>query len=276
MSLRPGSLLAAHFEPFVPARHRGTLRQSGPAPRGLRSLPAGARPAASPERQHLLDYVAGLARWRERARDNAVCVVWQAWTYALLHGAPVEPLPPRPQPAPTGVRVRPPRLVTLDQVRAILAASRRLPPLETLRPVTAVTRRPALDDRHPHRGHVSVEHTRATQANGVLLEHASRSRGANHQVRTPRRITMTTTTKSFQPSCTDFFERDLAVERNAGRHTIAAYRPAVFPRWAAQARHCTADERTRACEARATSCNGRRKYKHALFATGPPTSAWLL
>ena len=36
------------------------------------------------------------------------------------------------------MRVRP-RLVTLDEVRAILEASRRLPPLATLRPVTAVT-----------------------------------------------------------------------------------------------------------------------------------------
>ena len=42
----------------------------------------------------------------------------------------------------------------------------------------------------------------------------------------------------------DFFERHLAVERNAGRHTIAAYRDALklFLRWAAHARHCAADQ----------------------------------
>ncbi len=90
-------------------------------------------------RQHVLDYVEGLTRLCDRARDNAVCVVWQALTYAILHEAPVDPLPPRPHPAPPRLRVRPPRLVTLAEVQAILTASRRLPPLAGLRAVTTAT-----------------------------------------------------------------------------------------------------------------------------------------
>lgn len=55
---------------------------------------------------------------------------------------------------------------------------------------------------------------------------------------------MKTTTKTLQALVHDFFERHLAVERNAGRNTIAAYRDALklFLRWAAQTRRCTADQ----------------------------------
>lgn len=55
---------------------------------------------------------------------------------------------------------------------------------------------------------------------------------------------MKTTTKTLQTLVHDFFERHLAVERNAGRHTIAAYRDALklFLRWAAQTRRCSADQ----------------------------------
>jgi len=55
---------------------------------------------------------------------------------------------------------------------------------------------------------------------------------------------MKTTTKTLQTLVHDFFERHLAVERNAGRNTIAAYRDALklFLRWAAQTRRCAADQ----------------------------------
>jgi integrase/recombinase XerD len=54
---------------------------------------------------------------------------------------------------------------------------------------------------------------------------------------------MKTTTKTIQTLVHDFFERHLAVERNAGRHTIAAYRDALklFLAWAAETHRCTAD-----------------------------------
>jgi hypothetical protein len=128
MSRHPqlGSWLASHFEHFVALRRAAGARYDSQVllleafDRYLRECV----PQPPLQRQHLLDYVAGLARLCDRARDNAVCVVWQALTYALLYGAPVEPLPPRPQPAPMGLRVRPPRLVTLAELRAILEASR--------------------------------------------------------------------------------------------------------------------------------------------------------
>lgn len=136
-----GSWLAAYFERFVALRRAAGARYDSQVllleafDRYLRERV----PQPPLQRQHLLDYVAGLARLCERARDNAVCVVWQALTYAILHGAPVEALPPQPPPAPRRLRVRPPRLVTLDELRAILEAARRLPPIEALRPVTTVT-----------------------------------------------------------------------------------------------------------------------------------------
>jgi len=143
MSRRPqlGSWLAPYFERFVALRRAAGagydsqvllleafdrfLRDRVPKP------PLG--------RQQLLNYVEGLGRLCDRARDNAVCVVWQALTYAILHDAPVEPLPPRPRPAPARLRVRPPRLVTVDEILATLEASRRLSPLGELRPATTAT-----------------------------------------------------------------------------------------------------------------------------------------
>ena len=49
--------------------------------------------------------------------------------------------------------------------------------------------------------------------------------------------------KTLQSLVHDFFELHLAVERNASRHTIAAYRDALklFLRWAAETRSCTSD-----------------------------------
>jgi integrase len=96
-------------------------------------------PQAPLRTHYLLDYVEDLARLSARARDNAISVVWQALTYAIVHGASVEPLPPRPQPASPGLRVRPPQLISVEELVAILKAARELPPRNALRPVTTVT-----------------------------------------------------------------------------------------------------------------------------------------
>lgn len=143
MSRQPqlSSWMASYFERFVSLRRATGARYDSQ----LLLLEAFDRylldrlPNPPLRRQQLLDYVEGLARLCDRARDNAVCVVWQALTYALLHGASVDPLPPRPPSAPTRLRVRPPRLVTLQELRAILEASRQLPALDGLRPVTTAT-----------------------------------------------------------------------------------------------------------------------------------------
>jgi integrase/recombinase XerD len=141
---RPAQLsswMAAYFARFVALRRAAGARYDSQVllleafDRYLRER----APQPPLQRQHLLNYVAGLARLCDRARDNAICVVWQAVSYAQLHGALVEPLPPRPAPAPPGIRVRPPRVVTRDELRALLAAARRLPPREGLRPVTTAT-----------------------------------------------------------------------------------------------------------------------------------------
>lgn len=143
MSRRPrfGSWLALYFERFVSLRRAAGARYDSQ----VLLLEAFDRylqdrvPHAALRTHHLLDYVENLARLSERARDNAICVVWQALSYAIMHGASVQPLPPRPQPAPPGLRVRPPRLITVEELVAILKAARGLPPRNGLRPATTVT-----------------------------------------------------------------------------------------------------------------------------------------
>jgi integrase/recombinase XerD len=135
------SWLASHFGRFVALRRAAGARYDSQ----VLLLEAFDRylldrvPKPPIHRQQLLDYVESLARLCDRARDNAVCVVWQALAYAILHGAPVEPLPPRPHPAPPRLRVHPPRLVTGEEMVAILQASRALPSSDGLRPVTTAT-----------------------------------------------------------------------------------------------------------------------------------------
>jgi integrase len=138
---RLASWMASHFGRFVSLRRAAGARYDSQ----VLLLEAFDRylcecvPQPPLRRQHLLDYVERLGRLCDRARDNAVCVVWQALAHAIVHGASVEPLPPRPRQAPPRLRVRPPRLVTLEEVQALSTACRRLPPLDGLRPVTTAT-----------------------------------------------------------------------------------------------------------------------------------------
>jgi integrase len=71
--------------------------------------------------------------------DNVVGVVWPAVAYALRHGACVETLPARPPKPSAYWRQRQPRILSTTEVRSILAAARRLPPVDSLRPATTAT-----------------------------------------------------------------------------------------------------------------------------------------
>jgi integrase len=75
----------------------------------------------------------------QRSRDNIITVVWQALAYAIRHGAPVDPLPPRPPAAPRWLRFRQPYILSTDDVRELLVAAWQLPPADSLRPATSAT-----------------------------------------------------------------------------------------------------------------------------------------
>ena len=90
-------------------------------------------------RETLIQYLASLDRLTPRGLDNVVSVVWPAVAYALRHGSCIETLPARP-PKPAGYwRQRQPRILSVTEVRSILAAARRLPPVDSLRPATTAT-----------------------------------------------------------------------------------------------------------------------------------------
>lgn len=90
-------------------------------------------------RETVMEYLAPRDGWSPRGRDNVISVVWPALGYALRHGASIEPLPARPPRPPQYWRQRQPRIVTLEEVQRLLAAARRLPPQDILRPVTTAT-----------------------------------------------------------------------------------------------------------------------------------------
>lgn len=90
-------------------------------------------------RETLIQYLATLDRLSPRGRDNAVGVVWPAVAYALRHGAPSEPLPARPPSPSTYWRQRQPRILSATEAASLLAAARRLPPVDGLRGATTAT-----------------------------------------------------------------------------------------------------------------------------------------
>lgn len=87
----------------------------------------------------LTQYLASLDRLSPRGWDNVVAVVWPAVTHALQHGARVEALPARPPKPSPHWRQRQPRILSLTEVGSLLAAARRLPPVDSLRPATMAT-----------------------------------------------------------------------------------------------------------------------------------------
>lgn len=79
-------------------------------------------------RDALWKYVASLESLSPRGRDNVVSVVWQALRFARAHGSRIDPLPPRPPAVPPSFRVGAPRLVMVDDIRAVISVARHLPP----------------------------------------------------------------------------------------------------------------------------------------------------
>ena len=135
------SWLAPHFESFVALR-----RASGAGYVSQRKLLlafdryVGAHAPEPPLlRETLIQYLASLDRLSPRRLDSVIGVVWLAMAYALRHGACVETLPTRPPRPAAYWRQRQPRILSATEVSSILAAARRLPPVDSLRPATAAT-----------------------------------------------------------------------------------------------------------------------------------------
>ncbi len=135
------SWLAPHFERFVVLR-----RASGARYVSQRNLllafdryVGGHAPKPPLLRRTLIQYLESLDRLSPRGWDNVVAVVWPAVTYALRHGARIETLPNRPPRPSSHWRQRQPRILSPTEARSILAAARRLPPVDSLRPATTAT-----------------------------------------------------------------------------------------------------------------------------------------
>lgn len=135
------SWLAPQFESFVALR-----RASGAAyvsQKGLLLAFDRYVNTRAPEppllRETMVQYLASLEPLSPRGRDNVVGVVWPALAYALHHGACIERLPPRPAKPAAYWRQRQPRILSFTEVRGILEAARRLPPVASLRPATTAT-----------------------------------------------------------------------------------------------------------------------------------------
>lgn len=135
------SWLASQFESFVALR-----RASGAAYVSQRRLLlafdryVGTHAPEPPLlRETMIQYLASLEHLSPRGRDNIVGVVWPAVAYALHHDACVETLPPRPLKPAAYWRQRQPRILSATEVRSLLEAARRLPPMTSLRPATVAT-----------------------------------------------------------------------------------------------------------------------------------------
>jgi integrase len=135
------SWLAPQFESFIALR-----RASGAGYVSQRNLLlafdrylAGHAPEPPLLRETLIQYLASLDRLSPRGLDNVVGVVWPAVAYARRHDARVEALPARPPRPSSHWRQRQPRILSAKEVGSILAAARRLPPVNGLRPATTAT-----------------------------------------------------------------------------------------------------------------------------------------
>jgi integrase len=138
---RLSSQLAPIFERFIALKHASGARYSSQE-RQLRRFDRylhNQKVSFPLHREALLGYVATLDHLCPRGRDNVIRVVWQSLQYARQHGAAVDTLPTRPPAASQWLRSRVPRLVTPEEIRAILAATLGFPPADGLRSATYAT-----------------------------------------------------------------------------------------------------------------------------------------
>lgn len=134
------SWLAPHFEHFVELKHAigvGYVSQRNLLLAFDRHVGTHA-PEPPLRREALTQYLTSLER-SPRACANVVGVVWPAVSHALRHGAAVLALPPRPTKPSRYWRQRQPRIVSAEEIGSILAAARRLPPVNALRSATIAT-----------------------------------------------------------------------------------------------------------------------------------------
>jgi integrase len=129
MSSRFQSWLAPQFERFVQIKRAGgadyRTQERLLAQFDCHLLEHAPKPPL--RRETLVDFLKELGRLSPRGRDNVVSVVWQAVAFSRTHDAKIDSLPPRPPRAPSRFRQRPIRLVSDEEIRAIIAQARRLP-----------------------------------------------------------------------------------------------------------------------------------------------------
>jgi len=135
-----GSWLAPYFERFIALKRAGGACYASQE-RILLAFDRHFDEEVPPQllsRDAVLHYLASLS-CSPRAKDNVVSVVWQALSYSIRHGAPVEALAERPPKPPRYWRQRRPRLVSGSEVEALMVAAREIPPVDILRPATMAT-----------------------------------------------------------------------------------------------------------------------------------------
>lgn len=135
------SWLAPYFESFVALRQACGAIYVSQKRKLLAFDRYVAKQAAQPPllSETLLGYLATIQHLSPRARDNVVTVVWGGVSYAQRHGADIAALPMRPCNCPMQWRQRPPHIFSAADVANIVAAARRSPPVNRLRPLTIAT-----------------------------------------------------------------------------------------------------------------------------------------
>jgi integrase len=132
------SWLAPHLRAFVALKRTSGYDYQSEV-RLLQSFDCHVRREVKPplSRTDLLAYLETKRHLAPRSRDNVIGAIWPALAYAKCHGARVLEMPPRPPMPVAFLRQREPRILTEGELGLMLAATARLAPVESYRPVTA-------------------------------------------------------------------------------------------------------------------------------------------